>query len=92
MISRSEITKWIVRGVIGLGFGYLATSVLGLRPMITVNFGGWGNQPPAHAGRPYDGDARRGPGKGYRDHGDRRSEDTRMDDILRGEARSPGRR
>jgi hypothetical protein len=95
MVSRSDISKWIVRGAIGLGFGYIATSVLGLHPMVTINFGRPTDPAPAYSGKPYGGDARRGPDRdhdrGY-DRDRRRAGDSPADDILRGEARSSGRR
>jgi hypothetical protein len=82
-MSGSEITKWIVRGSIGLAFALLGSFLIGRQTNITINFGG---QPTTPAPAPsYRADPSHPP---RHDYERKREDDSRLGDILREEGKS----
>jgi hypothetical protein len=80
-MSGSEVTKWIVRGGIGLAFALLGSFLIGRQTNITINFGGQ----PATPAPSYRADPSPPPRS---DYGRKRDDDARMGDILREEGKT----
>jgi len=83
-MTGSEITKWVVRGGIGLAFAVLGSFLIGRQTNITINFGG---QPATPAPPP---SYRANPSPPSPTHGRKREDDSHMGDILREESKSNG--